>query len=281
MEVWWEPNQDHQVWGGNPEDKLIRLERSETGGAPWSTLFEGVLDRWHHRDHSAVGNHAFRKWWYRVGVVEPGTGAVHYSDPFTRQAQPSLEALEISARFGTVLRTRGREVFLYRKKTFGHRCTKCWDPVSMSTRTKQCNMCFGTGFIGGYHAPFRIYMKIDPYADMVQSTATGPIAVAKTTAMCLPFPDALPGSLIIEGENIRWVVETRTNTELQRAPVRSQLQLHKMPTSDICYNVPVRIALEDYNPTPPSALHGNTSDALERRIDLASWDPSDIYNYRG
>jgi len=135
--------------------------------------------------------------------------------------------------------------------------------------------------MGGYHAPFRIYMKIDPYADQIQSTATGPLVVAKTTAMCLPFPDPLPGSLIVEGENVRWIVESRTSTQLQRADIRVQLQLHKMPTSDICYQVPVRVALEDFNPTPPSALAVNSSTQLEDRLDLADWDPSDIYNYRG
>ena len=281
MEVWWDPDLTHQVWGGNPEDKLITLERSETGGAPWSTLFENVINRWHHRDYSATDSHAIRKWWYRVGVTEPGSGEIYYSEPFTRKAQPSLEALEISARFGTVLRTFGREVFLYRKKTFGHRCPKCYDPISMSLKTRQCPMCFGTGFVGGYHAPFRVFMKIDPFADQVQSTTTGPLYVAKTTAMCLPFPDPLPGSLIIEGENNRWIVESRSSTQLQRADVRCQLQLHKVPKSDIAYKVPVSIALEDFNPTPASALHVNTSTQYEDRIDLADWDPSDVYNFRG
>ena len=43
----------------------------------------------------------------------------------------------------------GREVFLYQRLRSGHRCS-CWESAE-TTPHAQCPICFGVGFVGGFH----------------------------------------------------------------------------------------------------------------------------------
>lgn len=54
----------------------------------------------------------------------------------------------------------GVPVLLYISKKWGKVCTSCWDGASnYPTPKKSCTRCYGTGFLGGYFDPIKIWVS--------------------------------------------------------------------------------------------------------------------------
>lgn len=83
------------------------------------------------------------------------TGSRSFGDPTDQAAnvfhQLAKEQLipQIANRTRNAISVDGRQVFLYQRLRSGSRCS-CWTTAE-STPHSECPICFGVGFVGGYH----------------------------------------------------------------------------------------------------------------------------------
>ena len=86
-------------------------------------------------------------------------------------------------------------------------------------------------------SPIESWIQIDPHPKTEQNLSVGPIQQQNTTARYGFYPPVKPRDLIIEGENNRWRVVQSNTTEKHRSPVHQEIQLHKIPKTDIEYKI--------------------------------------------
>lgn len=61
-----------------------------------------------------------------------------------------------------ILKNTGQLFDLYTRKYEGEKCTKCYDPIRGRAATTDCDVCYGTGFVGGYEPQFQLYVRQKP-----------------------------------------------------------------------------------------------------------------------
>lgn len=105
-------------------------------------------------------------WWYRIRV-KTANGRYFLSDAVsagdTWDKRDWLVANRIIKKEMLLLRKRsGQDGVLLKRKTFGLPCPKCLDPATGEPTNSHCDVCFGTGFDGGYYAPIDCWIACEP-----------------------------------------------------------------------------------------------------------------------
>jgi hypothetical protein len=131
----------------------------------------------------------------------------------------------------------GRRCWVFPVRTFGQRCGACYNDITGKRRISHCVTCYDTSFVRGYHNPIESWISIDPPSKAEQNTSIGPLQMQVTTARIGYWPPLKPRDLIIESENIRWRVVQVNQTEQLRAPVHQEIQIHRIPPTDIEYRI--------------------------------------------
>ncbi len=113
-------------------------------------------------------------------------------------------------------------------------------------------LCYDTTFVRGYLHPIEAYIQVDPSSKSSQHLNSGETQQDNTTCRMGYYPDVKPDDIIVEAENVRWRVVSQTQTEHSRAAVHQEVQIHRIPTKDMEYQVPVHFdqALKDMYFTP-------------------------------
>jgi hypothetical protein len=91
--------------------------------------------------------------------------------------------------------------------------------------------------VRGDLTPIESWISIDPDPKSEQNLNVGATQQSNTTARMGFFPPVKPRDLVVEPENQRWRVVQVTQTEQLRVPVHQELQLHKVPVTDIEYKI--------------------------------------------
>jgi hypothetical protein len=215
------------------------VERAESPAGPFDKIVEGFKDRYVLRDYIAPAQR--RVWasiYYRVTAHTPSGDVV--SEAKTCDPRPPLDGMEISRLHNKLLKEYvGRPVATLGIRTFGDRCSSCYDRVTGRRTASKCAVCWNTGFQRGYHKPIMAYMQIDP--EMRQQTNTSELVSeqAMTSARLSVYPLLKPRDLIIEGEGRRWRVANVRRTERLRAPIHQEVSLTLITPGDIEYKIPI------------------------------------------
>jgi hypothetical protein len=146
------------------------------------------------------------------------------------------------------IRAENRQIYhkspgwLLKKRWMGVRCNSCNDLMTETSTADRCNICYGTGFVGGYFKPVQCGMEITVKgsADQVDNSR-GPIndkpVQGRITALYSPetgdvWCDSLTGS--------RYRVLGHQVICHQRSlPLVLMAQMRHIPASDIVYSVKV------------------------------------------
>lgn len=256
----------------------LQVFRSESPEGPFDPISPVFTDRYIFVDNKVPKGDRFRKMWYRVRATHRASGEFKDSEAATQEAQPSLDAIYIR-RNELILFSRviGRACWLFKKRTFGARCSHCWDSITQKRMRSSCMDCFDTGFLRGYLDPIEVWVQIDPAAKAQQNQAQQVAQQVSTTGRLSFFPNVSPGDIIVEAENIRWRVVSVTQTERLRAPVHQELNLLAIDPSDIEYKLPIKLerALRDIQPSPHMMFTNPTT--LEAAIEDRSRNAFDSY----
>lgn len=253
LDIYWDAGSTFE----DPADYQFVVESSDKEFGPYYALSAPLVDKYHFRDTTVRGQHSFyHERWYRVrvqyrvvakqtdgdgnstDVLSPNTGG-----GVKLSAKPDLIALEMARLNRLRLKEHsGRMVWVYPRKRSGQRCITCFDTVTQRKLRGDCPVCFGTGWVGGYHAPVVTYAKIVTPDESTATTAFGVVEAANTTAFLGNYPSISTGDLVIEAENVRWRVGDRiTKVSKGRAVIRQQFPVHGIPRGDVEFTVPLNL----------------------------------------
>lgn len=249
-EVTWEV-QDTQE---DALDYTFAVLRSESPEGPYDSITQPFEDRYIFVDARVPAGDKFRQIWYKLRVTHKASTTSQDFGPVCREAEPDLIANYIRRHEMTLFtQVNGRQCWLFKARTFGPRCPSCWDRVSHKRTRSGCLDCYNTGFLRGYHNPIEVWIQIDPSAKSQQNQAQQIDQQVMTTARTSFYPNIVPGDLVIEAENKRWKVQQVTLSERLRAPIKQEMSMRQLNTSDIEYRLPINLeeALRDVQPSPP------------------------------
>ena len=214
--------------------------RSESPEGPYETVGGPLVDQFYFRDYTAPLRGSLRTLYYVVRAKDRGTGEEFNSAPTNPEPRPPLDALEVIRRNDLLFREfTGRPCALYSIRTFGQRCTDCYDEITGRRTVSSCKMCWNTGYLRGYYKPILVYIQIDPPSKNLQLQAPYVSDPSQVQARLGVYPILKPRDILVERENIRWRVASVNRTERLRSPVRQEISLVKIPRGDIEFNIPL------------------------------------------
>jgi hypothetical protein len=181
-----------------------------------------------------------RKIFYCLRVTHLADGFFEDTDPVVQEPEADLITREIRRHMNLLYREFiGRRCVLLPVRTFGQRCS-CWSKVRSAKMRSGCELCWDTSWVRGYMTPVEAWVQIEPNAKSQQNSSVGPMTQENTTARCGQYLHMKPGDVIVEPENVRWRVVSAVQTEHVRAGLHLELQLHRIPPTDIEYAIPIQ-----------------------------------------
>lgn len=228
-------------------DYTFQVLRSESPEGPFDPVSKEFTDQYLFIDNVLQVANRWRKYFYIIRVKEVRSGDTKDFGPVSRDPDPELLAKELRVHMQTLFREfAGRRCWVLPVRTFGQRC-KCWNETLSARRRSGCKGCYDTGFVRGYMSPIESWVQVDPSPKTEQVTNVGQQQQSNTTARLAWYPPLKPRDVLIEGENRRWRVTQVNQTELGRAAVYQEVQLHEIPPRDIEFSIPIRldVALKD------------------------------------
>lgn len=183
---------------------------------------------------------------YRV-CLQTGN-QVHFSKP-VRAWEGSLNfrdarlAKEIARQERVNFREGGVEGFFLKRKLFGEPCT-CLDFQTEEIRNAECDLCYGTGFDGGYWPAVEcVYAIVDPrtrHEELDGGQARGTINDIRVNARMLAQPFMNEEDVWIDKmSDNRWFIHRIQHiVERRGVPVVAMVELRHAPYSHKIYQFP-------------------------------------------
>lgn len=249
MEVTWETDS----FQADVLDYTFQVLRSESAEGPFDPLTPEFEDRYIFVDRRIPNSLRYRQFWYKLRLKHKLSGDTVDVGPETQAAEPDLVAQTIRRLEQTAFtQVIGRLCWLFPRRTFGTRCTNCWDPTLSARKRANCLECYDTGFLRGFLNPIEVWVQIDPVAKALQLQQFQKDQQQLTTARMTFYPVVKPGDVLTEAENNRWRVVGVTTTERLRATIKQELSLRAIMPTDIEYRLPINITepLKDIQPSP-------------------------------
>lgn len=255
----------------DPLDYTMQVLRSESPEGPFTPISPEFVDRWVFVDATVPRGDSFRRLYYRIESKRKLDGATFTTPSTAQEPEPDLIASYIRINEYTLFtQALGRKVWIFKARTFGPRCPSCWDKYGQQRTRSNCQQCYNTGFLHGYHAPMEAWMQIDPAGQAPELTPQQKQQLRRTGARMPFYPRITPEDVVVEGENIRWKVQSVTQTERLRAVCRQELQLIEIAKSDVEYKLPINIdtALRDMLISPVRMFSNATTLTEARETDI-------------
>lgn len=236
LDISWEV--DHP--GVDPLAFTYSVDRSESPEGPFELIRKDLKDLYQFRDYIAPRKRAWRNLYYKIRASSAqGTFS---SEPTSCLPRAPLDGLEMTRLHNMLLKEYvGRPCLVLAARTFGSRCSACYDRVTSRRTVSRCPSCYNTGFHHGYHRPIVAYIQIDPNDKSQINTSELVSEQALTNARMSVYPILKPRDVIVEREGVRWRINSVRQTERLRSPIHQEVSLVRIPNGDIEYKIPVSV----------------------------------------
>lgn len=218
-------------------DYTFTVLRSGGPEGPYEAISPAMDDQFVFVDNNIKRFDNYREYFYKILLTEKSTGGTREFGPVRLTPDPDLVALELRKHMNLLFREFiGRRCWVLPLRTFGQRC-QCFNETLQKQIRSGCRTCYDTGYVRGYFSPIEVWISIDPPPKDKQQTNIGELQQQNTTARVGYWPPLKPGDVLVEPENIRWRVNQVSQTEQVRAVVHQEIQMHRIPRSDIEYAI--------------------------------------------
>lgn len=218
-------------------------------------------------DYSTQDYSKFRNGFYVVeaSLLGPSPARMR-SAPATWKNQRSdwvqIRAVEIQRREDILLRKfTGVKSYLFKRRTYGMRCTNCWDARSETVTKDKCTVCFGTSFQGGYFPPIPLFVQYEATPSNVMKTYFGRFEPNQIGAWTISIPEVASDDILIRtGDWNVYKIGAIQTTELQTSTVRQLMSLTQLSKRDVenelvtkkLSEFPTELATQDLKGTLPN-----------------------------
>jgi hypothetical protein len=132
---------------------------------------------------------------------------------------------------------------LLKRRLYGTAC-ECVDSMTGETRIPDCPICYGTGIVGGYFAPYPCFYvefsrkKIRSHVSDIGTTNDGPVVAGRM----LNTPQIHSYDVWVDrGSDQRWIIhKIESEIEIRGIPIiLHPVEMRMAPFSHIIYSFPI------------------------------------------
>lgn len=135
------------------------------------------------------------------------------------------------------------KILVYKLRTTSRRCPQCVDPdTGQKIGISLCQVCYGTGFEGGYWPGVISYMQLltqSPVTQMDSAEGAGSTDPSMYKMRTLAYPPLIKNDMIVEpNSDHRYLVDTQTVSYLKgKAPIISMVDMTLLRRTDVRYKL--------------------------------------------
>lgn len=247
---------------------FVDIARSQSPDGPWEVIATGMRDAYNFVDNrfnlppAAPHTHGrepvnlfslARNIYYQITVTPPsGAANVFLSEP--TPVEPGLDRRTrllkrkiLHDQAVGYKRLNGIPIIVLKRRRWGDRCPRCYDPVLKESTQEHCPICFGTAFLGGYWAPTLIRGRREAAAVETNITAYGDSDIKMADFDILDYPLIEYKDIVVDlVRNDRYQVQRVHRTELKSVTVHQKLATSLLGRNSVEYAL-----LVDPDTTPP------------------------------
>jgi hypothetical protein len=161
------------------------------------------------------------------------------SDPVRLSFIPDTKAQEITRRKKLGLNIYGNNIAILKHKTFGTRCSTCWDTTLYRRSIEDCIDCYDTGWLGGFFKPIVVKAVISPVTEETQVTVFGEWNTGNTLLTMANYPVLNNKDILVDKTNRRFRIEQVVPTEFRNALITQRARISFIDKADIVYKYPI------------------------------------------
>lgn len=247
---------------------LVDIARSGSPSGPWESVAVGLLDAYNFVDDQfnlppappggnwREGTNLFslaRAIYYQITVTPPSGPANAFSSAPT-PVEPGLDTRTrllkrkiLRDQAVGYRRLNGIPIIVLKRRRWGERCPKCWDPATNQATLEHCLVCFGTSYAGGYWAPTLIRGRREAAAVETQMTSDGDSDMKLDDFNVLDYPFIEYKDIVVDlVRNERYQVQRVHSTQLRSVTVHQKVTASLLGHNSVEYKI-----LVDPETTPP------------------------------
>lgn len=150
------------------EDIIFEIFRSNSPTGPWDLIGQAESGRFEYTDYDAIGDPMSRNYYYLVRAASTSGKGFNDSEPHILQHDADNIALELVRKKNVFLAVKGGiSIAILIRKTWGAKCSRCWNPERLSANDADCPECYGTGYTGGFMNPVFVPALFNPPKNVV------------------------------------------------------------------------------------------------------------------
>lgn len=185
--------------------------------------------------------------YYTVELVT-AEGAIFRSDPSSYEASWNhhdwVSAREIVRQETLLLRKKGgTKGWLLKRRHWGPPCPKCTDPNDTSTLDPNCDLCYGTGILGGYFPATEYWVLMNPTDRRVKLTPGQGVTIENIeTVRGLAYPAPAEDDIWVQhNSNDRYRIQpgVKTLVRIRGVPIVLDVVIKQLGHTDAIYDVPL------------------------------------------
>ena len=214
-------------------------DKVTTNLEPISQWIDGLEPQWH-MDYSETLKNLTHESNYKVRCRHKKTLETLDSEQFTWSGDLDLTGLYIVEEMNFMLRdVTGVPALIYQRRRTGIPCTNCFDPIQKKRTKSDCQVCYGTNWVGGFFRPLDSFVDFSPNPKTSGVAQWGEITDNETQCLMSNFPSVVPGDVIKEvRDNRLWRVVNVTVTEKRRCQMLQIARLTEIKSGDVEYTLP-------------------------------------------
>lgn len=175
----------------------------------------------------------------------------------------------------------GVQGFLLKRKIWGEACPSCLEYDLENVVNAQCPICYGVGFVGGYHEGMEFWVMPELATPRARAPSPdGPQNPISFSAECAAYPWLDAYDVWVDAKtNERFVIQSATPiVEIERKPVVLKLVMDRMSWSDVMQKVPISTSVEEfltqcevtYQPNGPEPVGERFPDGASEEINSST-----------
>ncbi len=220
-----------------PSDAIVEIHRSSVENDGFSLVGRVPANQGWYQDESVD---VYDRWElpnYKLVLIVDGE-TIEY--PPTRvNGSTDVVARTLTKHVETYLKLAGIPVLVYQYLSNGDRCPDCWDAILQQPVTSNCDSCFGTGFLKGYHFPIQTLavMGVEGKQNIVAERIEQELTIEMLFSN---YPVLRPSDVIYEIDTgKRYRVQQVLPVEKHRALINQSAVGYALQTTDAEHDIPI------------------------------------------
>ena len=222
------------IWGRNPTDEFQKVG---------TTRDTWIVDPVEHREG------VDREVYYAVVVRDRDTGerwnslpqrsGSNWAKQHWRIAREIVRQWRVRLTRSSIPGTRG---YLIKRRNYGDPCLECRDEHTGKVLKTNCDVCYGTGIIGGYYTPMETMVDQNPEVVHRKLTSDGMLKEKVSSWHVLAYPRFEPNDFWVDAsQNLRYKIQSDIETigHVAGVPLVQRVEVSLAERSSSIYNFPV------------------------------------------